>query len=327
MEVLLTSLTPARSTIVVALFLLGMSNALAQSASGAAAANPVQPILNWQKAAGGHMEFEVASIRPAAPGASWHGNLDLSIEDLMRPTGGRFSTTATLGGYIQFAYKLMQGASQDQTDYTNVPKWVSTEFFDIEAKAAAANPTKDQVRLMMQTLLADRFKLAAHFETRDRPVMALVLLKPGKLGPHLRPHSQGPPCDAKIPPVDLSSPKIPDVWIPVCGTTQNHDWKNNTVILGSRDTTLDVLADFISLIEPLGRPVVDQTGLTGRFDLELNFTPPWKMPKEQSTDAQLDLTGPTLLEALKDQLGLKLISTHALVQTLVIDHTEQPSPN
>ncbi len=52
--------------------------------------------------------------------------------------------------------------------------------------------------------------------------MALVQVNPGKLGPRLRPHSQGPACDAKIPPVDLSSPRIPDVWMPVCGTTQMH---------------------------------------------------------------------------------------------------------
>src|ERR1035441_7466177 len=80
-----------------------------------------------------------------------------------------------------------------------------------------ANPSKDQMRLMMQSLLAERFKLAVHFETHDVPVMALVLVEPGKLGFRLRPHSQGPPCDAKIPPVDHNSPKIPDVWRSICG--------------------------------------------------------------------------------------------------------------
>jgi uncharacterized protein (TIGR03435 family) len=81
------------------------------------------------------------------------------------------------------------------------------------------------------------------------------------------------------------------------------------------------------LIETFDRPVVNRTGLTERFDIELNFTPPWVKEKEQNAEAQLGLTGPTFLEALKDQLGLKLVSTHAPIRTLVIDRVEQPSPN
>jgi uncharacterized protein (TIGR03435 family) len=157
--------------------------------------------------------------------------------------------------------------------------------------------------------------------------MALVLVEPGKLGFRLRPHSLGPPCDAQIPPVDRNSPKIPDVWRPVCGDFQMLDWTNNTVILGSRNTTIEMLVDFLPALLELDRPVVDQTGLSRKFDYELNFTPPWKMSKEQTADAQLDLTGPTFFEALKDQLGLKLKSTKAPVQILVIDPVEQPSPN
>lgn len=271
------------------------------------------------------MECEVAAIHPATPGARGHSNIDLSIEDSAIPPGGRFSATGSLGMYIQFAYKL--GVFQDRAAFDRMPKWATTEFFDIEAKAPMADVTKDQMRLMMQSLLAHRFKLAVHFETHDVPVMALVMVKPGKLGPRLRPHSEGPACDAKIPPVDHNSPKIPDVWIPVCGTTQARDWTNNTVILGSRNTTMDIFANYISLIEPLDRPVVNQTGLTGKFDIEANLTPPWRMLKEQNTGAQLDPSGPTFIHALKDQLGLKLISTHAPFKTLVIDRVEQPTPN
>lgn len=271
------------------------------------------------------MEFEVASIHPAAHGARLHSNMDLSTEDMAVPLGGRFSATGALGMYIQFAYKL--SVFQDRVAFDHLPKWATTEIFDIEAKAPTTDPTKDQMRLMMQSLLADRFKLVVHFDSHDVPVMALVLVQPGKIGPRLRPHSQGPPCDAKIPLVDSNSPKIPDVWIPVCGTSQMHDWANNTVILGSRNTTMDIFANYIYLIEPLDRPVVNQTGLTGRFDIEANFTPPWKIPKDQGTEAQLELTGPTFQEALKSDLGMKLIRTHAAVQTLVIYHVEPPSPN
>jgi uncharacterized protein (TIGR03435 family) len=237
------------------------------------------------------MEFEVASIHPAAPGerGRWNG-FDMSIEDVALPPGGRISATGALGMYIHFAYKL--SVFQDRAAFDHMPKWATTELFDIEAKAPTTDATKDQMRLMMQSLLADRFKLVVHFETQDVPVMALVQVHPGKLGPVLHPHSQGPACDAKIPPVDRSSPNIPAVWIPVCGTTQNLDWANNTVILGSRNTTMDIFSDYVYLIEPPDRPVVDQTGLTGRFDIELNFTPPWKMPKEQSTERSSTLPGP-----------------------------------
>jgi len=284
-----------------------------------------QPVLAWQTAAGGKMEFEVASIHPAGPGASTRQNFDMSVEDMTIPPGGRISATGALGMFIQFAYKL--SVFQDEAAFEHLPKWATTEYFAIEAKAPTTNATKDQMRLMMQSLLADRFKLVVHFDTPDGPAMALVLVNPGKLGPRLRPHSQGPACGAKIPPLDRSSPNIPDVWMPVCGTTQMVDWRNQTVILGSRNTTMDIFSDWIPLIETLDRLVVNRTGLTERFDIELNFTPPWVKEKEQNAEAPLDLTGPTFLEALKDQLGLKLVSTRAPVRTLVIDRVEQPSPN
>lgn len=294
--------------------------AVAQAAPSAAA-----PVLAWQTAAGGRMEFEVASVRPAAPGASGRTNVEMGLEEGIVPADGRFSATGALSAYIKFAYRL--SVFQNQADFSHVPKWVTTELFDIEAKAPAADATKDQLRMMMQSLLTDRFKLAAHFETRDVPVMALVLVKPGKVGPRLRPHSEGPACDAKIPPVDRNSPKIPDVFMPVCNVLNLLDWANHTVILGSRNTTMDIFADWFPALERFDRPVVNQTGLTGRFDIELNFTPYWVIPKEQGGDAQLDFTGPTFFDALKGQLGMRLVSTHAPVETLVVDHVEQPSPN
>ncbi len=308
---------------------LGLANMplKAQAATGETPLANSNATPEWQIAAGSHMSFEVASIRPAEPEARFRTNVALSIEDEAIPPGGRLSSTAQLADYIDFAYKLMLVGSQRDAVYGHLPKWVTFDLFTIEAKAPMANPSKDQMRVMMQSLLAERFKLAVHFETHDVPVVVLVLVEPGKLGSRLRPHAQGPPCDAKIPPVNPNSPKIPEVWRPICGDIQNLDWKNNTVILGSRDTTLAKLADYIAALAQLDRPVVDQTGLTGRFDYELNFTPPWKMPKEHTADTQVDLTGPTIFEALKGQLGLKLQSTRAPVQILVIDHIEQPSPN
>jgi uncharacterized protein (TIGR03435 family) len=179
---------------------------LANSPLKAQAVASVTPSANseavpaWQSAAGGHMDFEVASIRPAEPGACFRTNVALNMEDEPIPSGGRFSATAAVGSYIAFAYKFMPGGPQSEAAFAHLPKWAATELFTIEANAPMADPTKDQMRLMMQSLLADRFKLAVHFETHDVPVMALVLVEQGKLGPRLRPHSDGPPCDAKIPP-------------------------------------------------------------------------------------------------------------------------------
>ena len=308
---------------------LGLANIplKAQATTGETPSANSNTTTAWQVAAGGHMEFEVASVRPAGPGARFRTNVGLNIEDEPIPIGGRLSATASLGGYIALAYKFLPIGPQSDAVFGHLPKWVTTDLFTIEAKAPLVNPSKDQMRLMMQSLLADRFKLAIHFETHDVPAMALVLIKPGKFGFRLRPHSQGPPCDAKIPPVDRNSPKIPDVWRPVCGDFQMLDWTDNTSILGSRNTTMEMLADYVPLLVQLDRPVVDQTGLNGKFDYEVNFTPPWKMPKDQNADGQLDLAGPTFLEALKDQLGLKLKPTRAPIKTLVIDHIEQPSPN
>lgn len=134
---------------------------------------------------------------------------------------------------------------------------------------------------MVQSLLADRFKLVVHLESDDVPVMALIPVQPGKLGPRLRPHSEGPNCDAAIATVDRSSPRVPNVFMRVCDVTNLQDRANNTVILGARHTTMDIFAAYIPTLEQLDSPIVNQTGLTGRFDIELNFTPYWVAAKLQ----------------------------------------------
>lgn len=102
--------------------------------------------------------------------------------------------------YIAFAHKLTPTQELRAGTPADLLKWVGTDVFEIEAKAPIPNPTKDQMRLMMQSLLADRFQLKMHFETHEMPVYVLVLAKPGKLGPKLHPHEQGPSCDSAPPP-------------------------------------------------------------------------------------------------------------------------------
>jgi bla regulator protein blaR1 len=181
----------------------------------------------------------------------------------------------------------------------------------------------------MQSLLADRFKLVVHFESNEQPVLALILVKPPRLGPRIRPHEQGLSCDAKwTAPLDRGSSSVPPGgFLPSCGAFNVIDTAKRTVLFGARDVTLKSLAanlGIIPLVSRFSRSVVDGTGINGSFDLSLEFSPERGDP--QAADA-LDNEGPSFEEALRDQLGLKLKPRRADIQTIVIDHVEQPSPN
>lgn len=132
----------------------------------------------WQIAAGGKIAFEVASVKPSKDFKL--PNFDLSTGNSVAP-GGRFYAGFRLMDFITFAYKLQLTDEQRRTALAQIPKRVNTDFYVIEARAAG-NATKDQMRLMMQSLLAERFQLAVHFETREGPVLALTLDNPGELG-------------------------------------------------------------------------------------------------------------------------------------------------
>ncbi len=303
-----------------------VSFAQAQSVTKPAAISP-QPLPAWQIAAGGHAEFEVASIHRSEPGTFLRPNIVLNNEDTPVPPGGEFVADFPLQIFIEFAYKIMPTHEQEDAMLAHLPKWIATDHFAIRARFAG-NPTKDQIRLMMQSLLADRFGLAVHFESKEVSVFSLVLDRPGKLGSRMRPHDQGSACDKIIAiPTDRASSSVPPgEFLPFCGRVQAIDGANHTVIIGARDIALDHVAGYLSDFEGQGRPIVDQTGLAGTYDFSLNWLPDQirlLTPAREPPDAQ----GPSFLEALKDQLGLKLKPTRAQVQTLVIDHVEEPSPN
>lgn len=255
----------------------------------------------WQTAAGGKMSFEVASVKPSKPDTFTSPNFPLDSGDAFA-AGGRFSADFPLSVYITFAYKLTLTREQRESMLAHLPKWVSTDKFTIQAKAEG-NPTKDQMRLMVQSLLADRFKLAVHIETEQAPIFVLTVAKPGKVGPNLRPHADGPPCDSADPEFFVC-----DVY--------SLEGKNGRLLGGSRNTTMDLLAASLPSFGRLGRPVVNQTGLTGKFDFKLEWTP-------ETSESE----GPTFFEALREQLGLKLESTRGPIQTLIIDHIERPTEN
>jgi bla regulator protein blaR1 len=282
----------------------------------------------WQIAAGTRSEFEVASIRLEKPDTFQRPNMVLNSEDTPVPPGGRFIADFPLEIYIEFAYKIMPTREQEDAMFAHLPKWVSTDRFVIEAEAPG-HPTKDQIRLMMQSLLADRFKLAVHFETREIPVFALVADKPGKLGPGIRPHTQGLPCDKelKVPSDRTSSTIPPGGFIAACGRVQMIDGANHTKLLGGRDISIDHLAGYLPDFEDVGRPIVDETNLKGTFDFSLSWSPEGDAASPAENNRLANAEGPPLVEAIKEQLGLKLKSTKARIQVPVIDHVEPLTPN
>lgn len=167
----------------------------------APAQSPAVP--QWQIDAGGKMEFDAASIKQNLSHDPAHTNVGLSGFDEGSPNGGFLSAVDfPLSVYIMFAYKLTP--YQMQFLQPQLPKWAATDNFDVEARAQSS-PTRDQMRLMMQSLLADRFKLAVHIETRQLPGLAVVLEKPGKTGPRLVSLPNDVPCAVASP----ASPGVP----------------------------------------------------------------------------------------------------------------------
>jgi uncharacterized protein (TIGR03435 family) len=283
-----------------------------------------QDATDWQTRAGGKMAFDVASIKPSK-GAFVPLNFSLDPSEDYLATNGRLRANDTLASYIEFAYKVLW-SEVGSRELSHFPKWLETDLYSIEAQATG-KPTKDQMRLMVQALLADRVQLTAHFETREVPVFELRLAKPGKPGPKLISHADAPPCDQP----DASPVKeVPDFHF-ICHTLSPFIDLGTTLILGTRDVSMDVLAGTLSdaFAGPLsfGRPIIDKTGLTGRFDFMLEWARERRTPAGSDSPVASDPIGPTLLEALRDQLGLKLESTKASIPILVIDKVERPSEN
>jgi uncharacterized protein (TIGR03435 family) len=285
-----------------------------------ASAIRAQDVADWQTKAGGKMAFEVASVKLSrgefAPPA-----FPLNSGEAYRPTGGYFRADFPLSVYIEFAYKIWPTEDQSRAMLAHLPKWVTTDRYLIDARAAVANPSKDQMRLMVQSLLADRFQLAAHFETHEGPALALALVQAGKLGPKLIPHADGPPCNK---PGASPGPGLVG-FPPGCGSFAMLRMSGGALMLtGYRDASMGMVAASLAGAVGQGRPVINKTGLSGSFDYTLEWAPD-APPSDSPTPS--DPVGPSSLEALRDQLGLKLLATRGPVQTLIIDHVERPSEN
>ena len=284
-----------------------------------------------QTSPGTQLAFEVASVKPNKSDAPPYSNFPLNAGDFYVPNGGLFSAkNLPLVTYIFFAYKI-QG-NQAQSLIPQLPGWVLTEHFDIEARADG-NPTKDEMRTMMRSLLADRFKFAVHFEKREVPVLAFVVAKPGKIGPQLQQHPSDENCQSEAAPPSAGTPDalmqtvaggLPLLCNGILGLPPSVPGRSR---LGGRNVTIAFMADLLSQRVTLGRPMIDATGLTGTFDFLLEFTPESQGATPPGLNAPLDPDGPTFEEALREQLGLKLESRKTSMDVLVMDHVEHPSEN
>jgi uncharacterized protein (TIGR03435 family) len=285
---------------------------------------------SWQTAAGGKMQFDVASVKPNKLRAQASSNVPLGPGEMYSPNGGLFSAKDNpLLVYIMFAYKVTS-----LNDLQGIPSWVADDNFDIEARAQG-NPTKDQMRLMMQSLLADRFKLAIHTENQNRPIYELVLLKPGKTGPQLQRFTDDGSCPATTnfaaPPSPPSTPSAPKSAsglqlppIPCGDFSVLPASAPGRFRIGGRNVPMSLIARQLPSggLAGVTRPVFDRTGLSGTFNFSIEWTP--RLP---GTTHPEDETDPTFTEALAEQLGLKLESATGLADVLVIDHIEEPSGN
>lgn len=231
-------------------------------------------------------EFEVASIKP---NTSMGNNMSINRS----PGGGLTCTNVTLRMMITFAYDIRDH------QLTGGPGWMDSDRYDIVAKAPHVENAPPEpkgfsmeefrvIRERMQALLADRFQLKFHTETRELPVYALVV---AKNGPHL----------------ELSKSDHMGI------TGQSGILKCKKITM--QDFAMRALAD------RLGRTVLDKTGLTGEYDFEIKYT------EDRGAASAAGVSGPDFLTAMQEQLGLKLEQQKGPVQVIVVDRAEKASAN
>jgi uncharacterized protein (TIGR03435 family) len=284
--------------------------------------------LSAQSGADRPLAFDVASVKPSTPDETPYSNIPLGPGDAYVASGGRFIANGfPVITYFAFAHKIM--GNEVQSLLPRLPQWVTTERFDIQARAEG-NPTKDQMRLMVRSLLADRFRLSSHYETRQVPVFALVLSKAGKTGPQFRQHPDDPACSVTIP-AGGSAQALEGGLPAVCGGIFALPFQRapaetaGRLRFGARNVGLQLITNFLAVY--LDRPVLDQTGLGGNFDFTLEWTPEARGSGVGGGESQNDPSGTTLMEALNEQLGLKLVSQKGPIDAIVLDHVERPSGN
>jgi uncharacterized protein (TIGR03435 family) len=253
-------------------------------------------------------QFEVASIKPAAP--------DERGSFIRYLAGGKLNiTNFTLKQMIMNAWGVQP------FQIVGGPPWLESSRFDINAKPEKP-PAEGQIPLMLQKLLQDRFQLVIRHETREMPIYAIVLArKDGKLGPMLIESKDGA-CvkyDDDHPP-PRSEPGKP----PVMGCGSFMMGRNQVRGIASEVKSLELLSRM------LGRTVIDKTGLKGTYDIHVEWTPDENPAGQSPAGADRSAVpegGPSIFTALQEQLGLKLESQKGPVELLMIEKAEKPTEN
>ena len=259
--------------------------------------------------------FEVASIKPNPDSTT--GAAEITV----RPNGRFLATRVTLRALILRAYSL------HESQLLGGPGWVGVERFDLDARAASPPPDgPDGVLPMLRTLLADRFRLRVHDEARELSAFLLTHARGDRgLGPQIRPTQADCSANRTLPTEDQIRAAARDGW-PPCGLTFFLSFTT-----GGADGVVKVrvrrsavaMKDFATSLQgALGRPVVDRTGLDGRWDIEYSYA-----PRPTADVPGFAENVPSLGAALDEQLGLKLDSERTPVPVLVIDGVERPSEN
>jgi uncharacterized protein (TIGR03435 family) len=206
-----------------------------------------------------------------------------------RNSGTNIRTGGLTATNVTLRSLIRDGYRVQDFQILNASDWLDNDRFDVAAKAEG-EATPDQIRAMLQALLVERFKFVAHRETREMGVYNLVPARTdGRLGDGLRQSA----CESGK-----------------CGNTNT-----NNLVLRGEGITLDRFAEWLS--QTVSRVVHNKTRLDGPFDIDLAW----------SNDSAADSSRPSIFTALPEQLGLKLESTRAPVDVLVIDHVEQPTPD
>jgi len=226
--------------------------------------------------------FEVASIKPAAITVGREGGNRSRIE---HTPDSLTMLNVALSDCVQWAY----GVAFFQVSDAHL----SANSYDILAKAGSPVPV-GQLRLMLQDLLAKRFKLAVHRETKMLPVYELVVAKGGP----------------KLPPAGHDATR------PLVRAAESLPRIQNDSFLFS-DASMAEFAQMLTQLRGIDLPVVDRTGITGTFDIVLKSAP----------SAAREADSAALFAIIQEQLGLKLVAARAPTEVVVIDHAEKPSEN
>jgi uncharacterized protein (TIGR03435 family) len=248
------------------------------------------------------------------------------------PPHGLLTMTSPLAPLIMFAYDV-QDEVEARAMRARLPEWAQRDRFTIVARSPQDAPTMEQIRLMMRGLLEDRFALKAHRETHTGAVNTLVVAKPGVFGPGLKQHDPSHVCFQRA---SNPTPKTDEAITPppvYCGL-ELHPADGGIFHVSMIDVSLP---DACTLLGGLGGvlggrgmdTVTDATGLTGKWDITLDFLPEKNGPagdaNQQANQPAADLSGPSFTAALEKQLGLRLKKGTGQIEDLIVDHITQPT--